>query len=360
MSLSPRLLLGLVAGAVALAIVAVGLALGDALADRALPRVPPASHPAVSSTRTVTIVINKGENARSIGEKLQSAGVIRSATWFRLLAQAEGIENDLAAGTYTFAIDSDIQQVLDRIKVGLLQPQVLVTIPEGLRMEQIAQLLQDKGVVNADALLQLMRNDPATNDPLLASRPDVSLEGYLFPDTYYFPLKASPEEVIGRMLADLDKRIDPDLQQAIKAEGLTIHEAITLASIVEREAQVPSERPIIASVFLNRLKQGMPLGADPTVQYALATNPENVQKYGWWKQNLTVDDLKIASPYNTYVNAGLPPGPICNPGRDSIAAVAHPAQTDYLYFVAKNDGSGTHAFATTLAQQEANIQKYQH
>lgn len=360
MKLSPRLLLGLVAGVVALAIVAVGLALSSVLADRALPRTPGTPRPSASGARTVTVVINKGENARSIGEKLQNAGVIRSATWFRLLAQAEGIENDLAAGTYTFATDSDTQQVLDRIKVGILQPQVLVTIPEGLRMEQIAQLLQEKGVASADALLQRMRNDPASGDPLLASRPDASLEGYLFPDTYYFPLKASPDDVIGRMLADLDKRIDPDLQQAIKAEGLTIHQALTLASIVEREAQVPSERPIIASVFLNRLKQGMPLGADPTVQYALATNPENVQKYGWWKQNLTIDDLKVASPYNTYVNAGLPPGPICNPGRDSIAAVAHPAQTNYLYFVAKNDGSGTHAFATTLAEQEANIQKYQH
>jgi UPF0755 protein len=147
------------------------------------------------------------------------------------------------------------------------------------------------------------------------------------------------------------------LRGAIQAQGLTDFQTLTLASIVEREAQVASERPMIASVFLNRMKQGIPLQADPTIQYAVAQDPASIAANGWWKRDLTVDDLKINSPYNTYANKGLPPGPICNPGRDAIAAVAHPAQTNFLYFVAKGDGS--HAFAATLEEHNANIQKYQ-
>lgn len=315
------------------------------------------AEPSGGGSGTAAIVIGKGENARTIGTKLQQAGVIRSATWFRMLAEIEGIQNDLASGSYTFQLDSDTQAVLNRIKVGILEPQILVTIPEGLRIEQVADLLEKKGVFQAQPLLDAMANG-SFDDPLLKDRPDgTTLEGYIFPDTYYFPAKTNPTQVITEMLKALDDRFDPGLRAAIQAEGLTDYQALTLASIVEREAQVPSERPIIASVFLNRLKQQMPLQADPTVQFAVAQDPASVTANGWWKQDLTVDDLKIKSPYNTYLAPGLPPGPICNPGRDAIAAVAHPAQTDYLFFVAKGDGS--HAFASTLAEHNANIQKYQ-
>jgi len=319
--------------------------------------------PAAGSGQTITIKIDKGENARTIGDKLEKAGVVRSATWFRMLAEIDGIQNDLAAGSYTFQPDTDTQAVLDRIKAGFYQPQILVTIPEGLRIEQVADLLQKKGVIQAQPLLDAIRAGqppadlPALGD-LLGDRPQgVGLEGYIFPDTYYFPIKATPADVIKEMMNALADRFDPDLRAAIKAEGLTDYQALTLASIVEREAQVSSERPIIASVYLNRLKAGMPLQADPTVQYAVAQDAASISSFGWWKQQLTQDDLKIQSPYNTYANAGLPAGPICNPGRGSIAAVAHPAQTTYLYFVAKGDGS--HAFASTLDEHNANVQKYQ-
>lgn len=310
-----------------------------------------------SSPSTTTVVINKGENARSIGTKLQKAGVVRSATWFRMLAEIEGIENDLAAGSYTFQLDSDTQAVLDRVKVGILEPQILATIPEGLRIEQVADLLEKKGVYQAQPLLDQMKSGQFGGDLLKDKPAGTTLEGYVFPDTYYFPKKTTPDAVLNEMLHALDDRIDPELRGAIQAAGMTDYQALTLASIVEREAQVASERPIIASVFLNRLKQGMPLQADPTVQYAVAADPASVAANGWWKRDLTVDDLKIDSPYNTYKNKGLPPGPICNPGRDAIAAVAHPVQTNYLYFVAKGDGS--HAFAATLDEHNANIQKYQ-
>ena len=160
-----------------------------------------------------------------------------------------------------------------------------------------------------------------------------------------------------RMLAAFDAQATPELRQAIQASGLSLHEAVTLASIVEREAVLPEERPIIASVFLNRLRLGMPLEADPTVQYALASDPASVERFGFWKQGLTTEDLQVDSPYNTYVNGGLPPGPIANPGLASLEAVAHPAQTSYLYFVARNDGS--HVFAETLEEHLRNVEKYQ-
>lgn len=308
---------------------------------------------------TVTVKIEKGENARSIGAKLQKAGVVRSGTWFRMLAEIDGIQNDLAAGTYTFQQDSDTQAVLDRIKVGILEPQILVTIPEGWRIEEVVDRLQKKGVMQAQPLLEAMRTG-AFGGELLKDRPaGTSLEGYIFPDTYYFPLKATPEQIVNEMLTALNDRFDADLRSALAAAGLSYYQALTIASIVEREAQTPAERPIIASVYLNRMKQGIPLQADPTVQYAVAADANSVATNGWWKRDLTQDDLKLESPYNTYKTAGLPPGPICNPGRDAIAAVAHPAQTTYLYFVAKGDGSGTHAFASTLDEHNANVQKYQ-
>jgi UPF0755 protein len=360
LSLISRLLLAFITLVVALVVAALGVWASGGVRGWTLAGLPTAQPTPASAQNVIAITINKGENAATIGDKLQRAGVVRSASWFRLLAQAEGVQNDLAAGTYSFQRDTDTQAALDRIKVGITAPSVLVTIPEGLRIEQIADLLQAKGVTQAAPLLEAMQNTASGDDKLLASRPDGSLQGYLFPDTYYFEVNATPAAIIKKMLGDLDQRVDPSLQQAFQAEGLTVQQALTLASIVEREAQAPSERPIIASVFLNRLKQQIPLGADPTVQFALTQDPASVASYGWWKQDLTVADLKIDSPYNTYVTAGLPPGPICDPGLDSIAAVAHPAQTNYLYFVAKNDGSGSHAFATTLAEHEANIQKYQH
>jgi UPF0755 protein len=194
---------------------------------------------------------------------------------------------------------------------------------------------------------------------VLQGRPaGASLEGYLFPDTYYFDPHVTSHDIIDRLLRTFDQRFSADLRDAAQKQNLTVHQAVTLASIVEREAQVPDERPLIAAVYLNRLRLGMPLQADPTVQYALAADPQSVAKYGWWKRDLTLDDLHFKSPFNTYQNPGLPPGPIANPGLASIRAVANPANVKYLYFVAKGDGS--HAFAETLDEHNRNVQKYQH
>ena len=186
--------------------------------------------------------------------------------------------------------------------------------------------------------------------PFLQSIPDPpSLEGYLFPDTYNIDPEAAASEIVDQMLENFEVRVSTEIRDAFERQGLTLHQAVTLASIIEREAVVPEEQPVIASVFLNRLALGMNLDADPTVQYALG-----LTEGGWWKAELTVEDLEIDSPYNTYRYEGLPPGPIANPGLSALQAVAAPEDTPYLYFRALCDGSGRHAFATTFEEHLQN------
>jgi UPF0755 protein len=247
-------------------------------------------------------------------------------------------------------------QVIGRLRLGIIMP-LTVTVPEGLRSEEVALVMERGGIVKAEDFRRALASE-AYDFAFLAERPPgAGLEGYLFPATYGFSRGVPAEEVVRRMLAAFDAQVTPELRQAIQASGLTLHEAVTLASIVEREAVRPEERPLIAGVFLNRLRLGMPLGADPTVQYALANDPASVERFGFWKQGLTTEDLQVDSPYNTYVNGGLPPGPIANPGLASLEAVAHPAQTSYLYFVARQDGS--HVFAETLEEHLRNVEEYQ-
>jgi UPF0755 protein len=162
--------------------------------------------------------------------------------------------------------------------------------------------------------------------------------------------------VITALLRGFESNVPASVAEEAASSGLTLHEVVTLASIIEREAVVPEERPIMAQVFLRRLHEGIPLGADPTVQYAVAEDPDSVEQFGYWKTELTRADLEIDSPYNTYQEQGLPPGPISNPRLDSILAVVNPADTNYLYFVAKPDGS--HAFASSLEEHQANIERY--
>jgi UPF0755 protein len=175
-------------------------------------------------------------------------------------------------------------------------------------------------------------------------------EGFLFPDTYHLTQDSQPADLVSTMLETFDERVDPELRAAFAQQGLTLYRAVTLASIVEREAIVPDERPLIASVFLNRLAQGIKLDADPTVQYALGRQPDGT----WWKPVLTLEDLQFDSPHNTYLYAGLPPSPIANPGLESLRAIAFPETSPYLYFRAACDGSGRHTFAETFEQHLQN------
>ncbi|HEV8574322.1 MAG TPA: endolytic transglycosylase MltG, partial [Dehalococcoidia bacterium] len=182
------------------------------------------------------------------------------------------------------------------------------------------------------------------------------LDGYLFPATYTIRRRDTARDVVQQMLQAFADNVPASVQEQATELGLTLHEVVTLASIIEREAVIAEERPVMAQVFLKRLRLGISLEADPTVQYALAEEPENVARFGYWKAVLTLEDLETDSPYNTYVEAGLPPGPIASPRLDSINAVVNPADTDYLYFVAKSDRS--HAFAETFAEHQENIELF--
>jgi UPF0755 protein len=222
-------------------------------------------------------------------------------------------------------------------------------------MEQIAARLQEDGI-DAKSFLQEARNPNLKflNSSILADKPrGYGLEGYLFPNTYKVPRGYSGREFAKYMVQQLSIEFTPAMRASARRHGLSIYQALTLASIVEREAQVPRERPIIAGVYYNRLRDKMQLGADPTVQFILGSPRK------WWPVlQVEARTIQPNNPYNTYTHVGLPPSPIANPGLSSIQAAVAPARTPYLYFVAK--GNGEHAFATTLAQQTANIAKYQH
>jgi UPF0755 protein len=228
-----------------------------------------------------------------------------------------------------------------------------ITVPEGWRMEQIAEEFERLGGEGgAEAFLEAVATIDRSQFDFLADLPaDRSLEGYLFPDSYQFS-RTDPKLNVATMLTTFGTRYDAEMRQRTREMGLTINQVLTLASLVEREARIPEERPIIADVFLSRWEQGWRLDSDPTVQYVVGTPAD------WWPTDLTEEDLFVDSPYNTYQNEGLPPGPIANPGFASIQAVLIPADTAYMYFVAKCD-TGEHAFGVTPEEQEANVQEFQ-
>jgi UPF0755 protein len=315
---------------------------------------PPTVLPTSTPGEPVLITIQAGQTAQEVGDKLEDEGVISSGLLFRVLAALEGYDQKLVAGDYELEKGMPTLEVIERIRHGQTAP-LVVTIREGLRAEEIAELMESKKVISAEDFLRAI--EQWYEFSFLYTKPYwANLEGYLFPDTYFFHRNMTAEEVVQQILENFDQRFDADLRQEAAVAGLSLRTVLTLASIVEREAQVPEERPIIAGVFLTRLRRGMPLEADATVQYALGNDPASVAKYGYWKQELTQADLEVDSPYNTYRNVGLPPGPICNPGLASIQAVIRPTQTDYLYFVARADGS--HVFAETMEEHLSNIQQY--
>ena len=292
------------------------------------------------------VEIPQGAGPAGIARRLAQAGVVRDATSFRLAVWLTGRGRHLQAGEYRFDRPLSARQVADKIARGevYLRP---ITFPEGLTARQMADLYEQKAFGTADAFLTAARNtalvssiDPAAED----------LEGYLFPDTYSLPRRATADQLVARMVASFEKALTPQIRQEAAARGLSIRQLVTLASIVEKETGNAAERPLVAAVYSNRLKVGMGLQCDPTVIYAL-------ERAGRYNGNLTRESLAFDSPYNTYRYAGLPPGPIANPGRSSLEAAAHPADVPYLYFVSRNDG--THAFATTLEEHNSNVEEFQ-
>jgi peptidoglycan lytic transglycosylase G len=302
----------------------------------------------------VSFVIEPSESVDSIAQRLEDGGLIRSTTYFRLRIQFAGQDDDIVAGIHPLNTGMTTSQIINTItsQDNISVPETTVTFLEGWRIEQYAETLIEAGLIETPEEFIDAANDPGWNDEFsfLHSRPsDAGLEGYLFPDTYRFRTDATPYDVIRTLLSTFDERVNAELRASAEGLGMTIHQAITLASIVEREAAVPAERPLIAAVYYNRFLIGMPLQADPTVQYALGEPAD------WWPV-IDGSDLDVSSAYNTYSGPGLPPGPICNPGLASLQAAFSPTETTFLYFVARGDG--THAFAETAEEHQKNVDRY--
>ncbi|OLC51760.1 MAG: hypothetical protein AUI64_05115 [Acidobacteria bacterium 13_1_40CM_2_64_6] len=290
--------------------------------------------------------IPTGSGSSSIGDRLVAGGVIRDRATYRLALWLSGEGRHLEAGEYRFDRAMTPFDVIDKLARGDVYV-IHLTLPEGLTIAEMARLFESHGFGPASAFVEAANNaalvrdfDPAAKD----------LEGYLFPETYALPRKTDADKLIRMMVARFEHVFTPELRQAAASRQLSVRQAVTLASIVERETARAEERPLVAAAFLNRLKLRMPLQTDPTVIYAL-------QRAGAYTGNLRRDDLAFDSPYNTYRYPGLPPGPIASPGRASLDAAVHPADADFLYFVSRNDGS--HEFARTLDEHNRNVHKYQ-
>ena len=352
----------------ALVIVGVGVAVGYFVLGESTPilgtRIGQLADPMApvdaQDSSTVVVTVPSGATAADIGAELQQLGLVRSALVFRLAADQAGVGSSLAAGDYELSRSMSTSEIIQVLAKGQVRRGLVATIPEGWRSEQIADRLEATGFASRDEFLQAVASPGAVPGfELLNEPPPARLEGYLFPETYQVPQKISGSRAAELMVRMFNQRVGDELRSQPESK-LTSAQVVTLASIVEREAKVPSERATIASVYLNRLAHNMPLQADPTVQYAVATRDGvAAAAYNYWR-DLTPADLEVASPFNTYTNVGLPPGPICNPGEASIKAVLQPAKTSYLYFVANTDGSGTHLFANTLDEHNANVAKLSH
>lgn len=292
------------------------------------------------------VEIAPGSSTRVIGERLMAGGVIQNDATFRAALWRTGAARALKAGTYRFDAPMTAVEVIRKIARGDTWVRRL-TFPEGLNMFEMAKIFEQQKFGPASSFLEAARDampmvhiDPAARD----------LEGYLFPETYSLPPGTSPAKLVHLMAARFEQLFTEEMRQAAEAQGLTTREAVTLASIVEKETAKAEERPVVAAVYMNRLKAHMPLQCDPTVIYAL-------ERAGRYDGNLTRANLEMDSPYNTYRYPGLPPGPIASPGLASLKAAVAPAAVDFLYFVSRNDGS--HVFSRTLEEHNANVRKFQ-
>jgi UPF0755 protein len=293
---------------------------------------------------------------RQIATAMENRQLIRSAFAFELYARFSGHTGNLLAGHYALARGMSVSEILSILEGGKTEVDVIkVTIPEGFTVIQIAERLSEYGVCSQSEFLSEVQTG-SFSEPFLAlihenKNVKYRLEGYLFPDTYNFDKQEAAHDIINEMLLDFQSRVGGSVLKTATKEGKSLTEVITEASLIEKEARVDKERPIIASVINNRLaaKPSMRLQLDATIEYILG------------HQNIVTDaDLRVNNPYNTYLYPGLPPGPIANPGLLSIEAVLHPSLTDYYYYVVKNNGSGEHYFATTFAMQLHNEQLSQH
>jgi UPF0755 protein len=309
----------------------------------------------------VVIQIEEEDDTGSVADKLSEAELINLGFYFETRMRFSDVQ--LQPGVYTLRRGMSVPEIIDvitiesvatgdEIEVSGGDAEVIeVTLIEGQRAEQFAEAIEEAGYENGAEVFMSALDNPSVRArwEFLDDVPaDASLEGFLFPDTYTFTTDYTGEDMVNAMLLNFDAKVTEQTRSAWREQGLTVYEAVIIASIVEREAAVTEERPVIAAVYLNRVAEGMLLNADPTIQYAVGTSGE------WWPV-LTTSDLNMDSPYNSYMYEGLPPGPIANPGVASLQAVGQPADVEYLYFFAKQDGSGEHVFATTYQEHQQNV-----
>ena len=292
------------------------------------------------NTNFKNFAIESGESATQIGTALENGGFVKSALAFKIYAQFTGSAGRIQAGEYRLTPSYTLFQVVSELTRGPIE--VWVTIPEGLRREEIAS-----------KFTKALDQDVTFENQFLAA--SVGQEGFLFPDTYLFSKEASASAIVNKMVRNFGAKTS----NLGSGKDLTFDQRIVLASLIERETRAEEERSVVAGILINRLSVGMPLQVDATVQYAVASENCKLKIVNclWW-QPLNSPDLSINSPYNTYLNQGLPPAPIANPGLSSIQAAFNPAQTDYYYYI--HDANGQIHYARTLDEQNANIAKYLH
>jgi UPF0755 protein len=292
------------------------------------------------------VEIPRGANSAEIGRRLVETQVVRDERLFRVALWWTRQGRSLKAGEYRFDKPLSPIDVANVLGTGSVYAR-RVTFPEGLNVREMATIFERAGFGPAATFVNAAKDASPIND---LDPQATDLEGYLFPDTYALPRETSVTRLVAMMIARFRSAYTEDMRHDAQALGLTTRQVVTLASLVEKETGAPGERPLVAAVYSNRLKLGMPLQADPTVIYAL-------ERTGKYDGNIRREDLTLDSSYNTYRYPGLPPGPIASPGRASLEAAVAPASARYLYFVSRNDGS--HVFAATLEEHNANVRKYQ-
>ena len=293
------------------------------------------------------VLIERGWALPQIAEALNSQGIIRASSIFQWYVRLAFEPSLLKAGEYQFEGPQNLPAVLEKLRLGQVH-HYRITIPEGLALDEIAKRLAENGFGDEENFLQAMQDIDLIGDWDRVA--DQNLEGYLFPDTYFFPRGVDEREIVQAMVSYFSEIWTSEHSQRAQELELSIREVITLASLIEKETSLDRERPLVSAVFHNRLRQNLKLACDPTVIYAVKLVKE-------FDGVINQSDLDLDSPYNTYLYAGLPPGPIANPGLQSIEAALYPADVDYLYFVSTNDAS--HFFSINYRDHNRAVEKYQ-
>ena len=302
--------------------------------------------PAKKDTQMITVEM--GSTSESIGNQLEDEGIIKSASKFKIYSKIKGLASKYKAGTYALSPSMTLGEIGDIIAGGKVST-LTFTIPEGYTTAQIAKTLDEAGIAASEEFMNEVRNGKFDFDFVPAPNgKDDRLEGYLYPDTYTVEFGSDAHRVVEVFLKNFDEKFTKDLRKKAEKKNMSMNQVLTMASLIERECQVDSERRKVASVIYNRLDKGMMLQIDATIQYLLGSQ----------KEHLLYSDLEIDSPYNTYKNTGLPPGPICSPGVECIKAALDPADTDYIYYVLDPKLDGSHRFSNNAANFEKDKAAY--